>query len=497
LATIGGVLAGISLGIGLKYGLKDRDPVMTPREIGYLKMPGEIFLRTLKMLILPLIFSSLVNSLANLDAGTAGRLGLIACIYYLITIVMAVFTGIVLVLVIKPGSYGTIPNNVVDNGMSCKGLLPIDTVLDLIRNIFPENIIEATFRSTGSCVKYTMKIDENTTKPLTFEQYSNLSMELRDQVIEEPHTVVKDGMNVLGIIIFALVFGAIIGRSGEKAEALKNVIQGLEHVTMQMVRLVIWFSPIGIMFLIAAQIVAMNDLIKELERLGMYMVTVLTGLFIHGCITLQVLLVVFGRRNPLKWAYGLMQALLTAFGTASSNATLPLTLKCLEDNNDIDKRVTKFVVPLGATVNMNGTALYEAVAAIYIAQCLGVSLSIGQVILISLTSVLASVGAAGIPQAGLVTMIMVLIAANLPPEYSALIIPVDWLLDRFRTMVNVFDDTVGCAIVQNLCKKQLSESNGNMGNDTEMNSAQSMEKGEIKMRPAEPATVTRITIEHA
>lgn len=133
LATIAGVVAGIALGIGLKYGLKDRDPVMTPREIGYLKLPGELFLRCLKMLILPLIFSSLVNSLANLDAGTAGRLGFIAMCYYLITIVMAVFTGIVLVLAIKPGSYGTIPNNVPETGQSCKGLLAIDTVLDLLR----------------------------------------------------------------------------------------------------------------------------------------------------------------------------------------------------------------------------------------------------------------------------------------------------------------------------------------------------------------------------
>ena len=201
------------------------------------------------------------------------------------------------------------------------------------------------------------------------------------------------------------------------------------------------------MFLIAKEIVAMADPIHQLAALGMYMATVIGGLAIHGLIVLPLILLVIARINPIRHFLGASQALVTALGTDSSSATLPVTIRCMEDKCGYDRRIARFVCPLGATINMNGSGLYEAVASIYITQVLGKDLGVGQLILVSLTATLAAVGAAGIPQAGLVTLLMVLTAVDLPPEYAALIIPVDWLLDRVRTVINVFGDTVGCALV--------------------------------------------------
>jgi len=189
----------------------------------------------------------------------------------------------------------------------------------------------------------------------------------------------------------------------------------------------------------------------------MYIITVIAGLVLHGFIVLPIIYLIFVRRNPFKHFVGSLQALVTALGTDSSSATLPVTMKCMEQKCGLEPRVVRFVCPLGATLNMNGSALYEAVAAIYIAQVVGKQLSIGEIFLVSLTATLAAVGAAGIPQAGLVTLLMVLTAVGLPPEKAALIIPVDWFLDRLRTTINVFGDTVGAAIVDKTCSKYLTD----------------------------------------
>jgi Na+/H+-dicarboxylate symporter len=186
----------------------------------------------------------------------------------------------------------------------------------------------------------------------------------------------------------------------------------------------------------------------EVLKVGKYSLTVLTGLAIHAFIILPLVLSILARRNPLKYAYGVIQAVATAFSTASSSATLPITIDAAVKNNKVNSKAASFVLPLGATINMDGTALYEAVAAIFIAQLYGVDLSFAQQVIIVLTATLAAVGAAGIPQAGLVTMVIVLQSVNLPVEGIASILAVDWLLDRFRTAVNVWGDSVGAAVIE-------------------------------------------------
>merc|ERR1719266_34608 len=199
----------------------------------------------------------------------------------------------------------------------------------------------------------------------------------------------------------------------------------------------------------------MKSVYAELIKLAWYLVTVILGISIHGFILLPLIYGLTTRSLPFSFIGKMGPALATAFGTASSSATLPVTINSLENGNKIDPRVARFVLPIGATINMDGTALYEAVAAIFIAQMTGMNPTIGQVIIISITATAASIGAAGIPHAGLVTLVMVLETVGLPSEAVSIIMSVDWLVDRVRTAVNVLGDAFGAAIVAHLSRKEL------------------------------------------
>ncbi|XP_010872394.1 solute carrier family 1 member 9 isoform X1 [Esox lucius] len=436
--TILGVVAGSLFGMLLRYvSVTDPDTLML------VSFPGDILMRMLKMLILPLIISSLITGLAGLDARSSGRMGSRAMIYYMSTTVIAAVLGVILVLGIHPGN-PKLRNSGQDQSTATKNqeVSSLDAFMDLIRNLFPENLVQACFQQVQTVAKTVSATPPNQTEPV---------------VVNVKKLEFKGGMNVLGLIGFFITFGICMGKMGEKGRLMSEFFNILNEIIMKMVGIIMWYSPIGIASLISGKIAAIGDLEVVARQLGMYMVTVMVGLVIHGGIILPLIYFMITRKNPFTFYSGIFQAWITALGTASSAGTLPVTFRCLEENLKIDRRVTRFVLPIGATINMDGTALYEAVAAIFIAQMNDISLDSGQIVTVSMTATLASVGAASIPSAGLVTMLLILTAVGLPTQDISLLIAVDWLLDRMRTSINVVGDSFGAGIVDHLSRAELAE----------------------------------------
>nr|XP_033771133.1 excitatory amino acid transporter 5 [Geotrypetes seraphini] len=461
------ILSVLSVVVGCLLGFFLRTKRLSEQEINYFQFPGELLMRILKMLILPLVVSSLMSGLAALDAKTSSRLGFITIAYYLWTTFVAVIVGIVMVSVIHPGGAAQKENT----GQNGKVIMSsADALLDLIRNMFPANLVEATFKQYRTKSVPVL----NPSDPLSSEgtrnrimiygiqdenglnmQNFSLDMTPTPVVIYRSEPGASEGMNVLGIVVFSATMGIMLGRMGASGVPVVSFCQCLNESVMKIVGFAVWYFPFGIVFLIAGKILEMDDPTAIGKKLGFYAITVVCGLVVHGLFILPLTYLFITKKNPIVFIRGVLQALLIALATSSSSATLPITFKCLLENNHIDRRVARFVLPVGATINMDGTALYEAVATIFIAQVNNYDLDFGQIITISITATAASIGAAGIPQAGLVTMVIVLTSVGLPTDDITLIIAVDWALDRFRTMINVLGDAIAAGIMAHICRKDF------------------------------------------
>merc|ERR1712013_874048 len=404
IATLCGAIAGVALGLSLK---SMGDGIYTSRQASYVGYPGKLFLNMLKCLIIPLVVPSLIASIGSLDFRMSGKIGLRAVCYYMTTTLMAVTLGILLTITIRPGLANTEEELHHKEG---RNTTTTDTLLDLLTNCFPPNLVQATMQQYKTELIY----------PGNAASEDPASGALLDPLVRETWKMKgtwSNSTNILGLVIFSVVTGIAISISGEEGKPLLLFFRSVSHVMMKVTSWVVHLAPIGVCFLIAGEILHMKSVLAELTKLAWYLITVCLGI-------------------------------------ASSSATLPITINSLEQGNKIDARISRFVLPIGATINMDGTALYEAVAAIFIAQMTGMNPTIGQVIIISIMATAASIGAAGIPHAGLVTLVMVLETVGLPSEAVSIIMSVDWLVDRVRTAVNVLGDAFGAAIVGHLSKEE-------------------------------------------
>ena len=359
---------------------------------------GDIFIKALKMIIIPLIFTSIISGIANVGSGdNLGRLGFKTIGYYLSTSTAALFTGLVIVNIFKPGVGADLgfANQVEGLGVAK------ESFGSTLMNIVPDNLFVAMVEN-----------------------------------------------QMLSIIFFAILMGFFITKTKEKSQKiLLGFFDSLFELIMKITLLVIRFTPYGIFGIVAKQIAENNDLGELFSRLGLFMLVVILALFIHAFIVLPIVLKTIGRVSPIKHFNAMRTPLITAFSTSSSNATLPLTMNAVKKNSGVSTKISSFTLPLGATVNMDGTALYELVAAMFIAQAYGIELTFTEQIIGVLTGLLASIGAAGIPMAGLVMISVVLSAMGLPLEGVGLILAVDRILDMFRTTVNVWSDSCGAVII--------------------------------------------------
>ncbi|PKP48079.1 MAG: dicarboxylate/amino acid:cation symporter [Bacteroidetes bacterium HGW-Bacteroidetes-11] len=373
---------------------------LTPYVV-WISWMGDLFLKLLKMVIIPLIVSSIITGIAGIGSPESlGRLGFKTIGFYMITSLLAILLGLALVNIISPGVGADLSlAESVENVPAAEQSLG-----QLLLGAIPENVF-------GSMAKGDM----------------------------------------LPIIFFTIIFGFFTNLSApQHQKVIHNLFESVFDVMMKITMAVIKLTPLGVFAIIATVISRYASdtaaLTQVFSRMGLYMLTVVLALFIHSQITMNLILML-ARINPIRHLKNMSTPLLTAFSTSSSSATLPLTMDAIETKDGVSTKITSFTLPLGATINMDGTALYECIAVIFIAQAYGIDLSIGQQMIVAVTALLAAIGAAGIPMAGLVMMTIVLNAVGLPLEGIGLILAVDRILDMFRTAVNVYGDTCAAVVI--------------------------------------------------
>ena len=368
----------------------------------YISWIGTIFIKLLKVLALPLVIVSVISGMIKIGGGKDFfRLTTKTFIYYIATSLIAITTGLIFSIIILPGKNFVL--DFFDRSNQSKSIAN-QNLGDILLNIIPTNIFESLSKG-----------------------------------------------DVLGAIIISIIFGySCLAINNEKKFFLQNFFDSLFEVLMKMTELILKTAPIGIFCLLFKTFAEFQgDTVKFInlfKSVGLYFTTVILSLAFHFFITLNLLLFIIGKTNPFFYIKKLSPALASAFATSSSNATLPITIKQTEAAG-VSKKISGFVLPLGATINMDGTALYECVAVLFIAEVYGFELALSQQIFLVLLSLLVSIGAAGIPMAGLVMLNIILSALGLPLEGIAIILTVDRFLDMARTTVNVYSDACGCAII--------------------------------------------------
>jgi Na+/H+-dicarboxylate symporter len=398
LGALGGVIAGLALSaVG-------KDAPFTQNSLYAAGLVGNLFIDLLKMVLIPLVFTSIAVGVANLRAHRQMHRVWIATLgFFVLSMSIAIILGLGASNLFQPGQG-----------------LHLDMFRDAIQGYETKQMPLPEF----------------------FAQFLH-------GLFMNPVTALAQG-NVLAVVVFGLILGIALVIGGERYSKVLQLLQEVLDLSLMLVGWIMRLAPLGIMALLI-RLVATQD-VALLATLGKFIAVVLGTTLLHGVVVLPLLLYLVTGVTPLRFFRGSREALVTAFATSSSSATLPISLRCAEQNLHVKRDIASFVIPLGATVNMDGTALYEAAAALFIANLAGIELNGVQQLIVFFTAMIAAMGAPGIPSAGMVTMVMVLQSVGLPAEAIAILLPIDRLLDAFRTAVNVEDDMIGSLIVQKLVR---------------------------------------------
>lgn len=363
---------------------------------------GGFFIDLLKMVLIPLVFTSIVVGVANLQAhNQANKVWKYTLVFFVCSTSLAMILALIASNIVRPGAG-----------------LHLSMFADAMENFSAKQMTPAEF----------------------FAQFMH-------GLFQNPFSALAEG-NILSVVVFALFLGVALVMGGDRAKNVLLVLQEFLELIMRIVGWIMYLAPLGILALLIKLVATQNS--ELLGTLSVFIALVFVTTILHGTVVLPGILYAITKRSPLWFWRGAREAIITAFATSSSSATLPITLRCTELNLKVRKEIAGFVVPLGATINMDGTALYEAAAALFIANLVGIELSLGQQLIVFVTAMIASMGAPGIPSAGMVTMIMVLQSVGLPAEAIAILLPIDRVLDTIRTAVNVQGDMIGSLVVDKL-----------------------------------------------
>ena len=406
-----GSLAGILLGLGLS--ILDKESATSQIGLYIAELLGMLFIDLLKMVMVPLVFTSIVVGVANLRAHQQmHRVWMARLCFFIFTATVAIILGLTAANLFHPGEG-----------------LQLPMFQDAMQNFQAKQM----------------------SLPEFFTQFLH-------SLFQNPVAALAQG-NILAVVIFALLMGIALVLGGERFRNIHFILQEILELVLMLVGWIMRLAPLCIMALLIKLVVTQD--VSLLMMLIKFISLVVGTLLLHGLVVLPLILYLVTGMTPIKFWQGARDALITAFATSSSSATLPITLRCVEQNLYVKRDIAGFVVPLGATINMDGTALYEAAAALFIANLVGVDLNLVQQMIVFFTAMLAAIGAPGIPSAGMVTMLLVLQSVGLPVEAIAILLPIDRLLDAFRTSVNVEGDMVGSLVVQDRARREQHDINDN------------------------------------
>uniref|UniRef100_G1SWM3 Amino acid transporter n=1 Tax=Oryctolagus cuniculus TaxID=9986 RepID=G1SWM3_RABIT len=427
LLTVVAVVAGVALGLAVSGA--GGALALGPARLIAFAFPGELLLRLLKMIIsLPLSVTALSSQRPASNPRALGRDSGV-CQFLSTSLLHLALRSWGSLCKLPPATAASPRAPLLSSGKVGRAPPPwvLRGFICLFRNIFPSNLVSAAFRS------YSTSYEEKN---------------FNGTLVKVPVGHEEEGMNILGLVVFAIVFGVALRKLGPEGEPLIRFFNSFNDATMVLVSWIMWYAPVGILFLVASKIVEMDDVGVLFASLGKYILCCLLGHAIHGLLVLPLIYFLFTRKNPYRFLWGILTPLAMAFGTSSSSATLPLMMKCVEERNGVAKHISRFVLPIGATVNMDGAALFQCVAAVFIAQLNRQSLDFVKIITILVTATASSVGAAGIPAGGVLTLAIILEAVSLPVSEISLILAVDWLVDRSCTIINVEGDAFGAGLLQ-------------------------------------------------